>query len=96
MIQTLPNINETAWQVKDMGYNNKDFIISENSTQLGLASFVTEFAENIKRFFIRTDQAQAEARHQLNRKRQMQKQVYQDTIGRMTVEQKLKMGICKF
>ena len=45
-----------------MGYNNKDFITSGISTQIGLASFVIEIAESIKGFFVRIQREQAQAR----------------------------------
>ena len=83
-----------------MRENNKDFTISgfatEFETTSGLASFVTEIIEDIKSLIARIQQEQAEAKHHLNRKRKVQKQIHQITIGQMTVEQKLKMGIYRF
>ena len=83
-----------------MRENNEGFTISEYSTETqvasGQTSFVADFIENIKNFTVRMHQEQTEAKHQLNRKRQMQKQIYQDTIGQMTVKQKLKIGIYRF
>jgi len=79
---------------------NENFTFSGYSTETrvtsGLTSFVTSIIENIKSFTVRMQQEQAEAKHRLNRKHQMQKQIYQDTISQMTVEQKLKMGIYRF
>ncbi len=87
-------------QEKGMKEINENFTLSGYSTETqiasGLTSFVTAIIDNIKRFTVRMQQEQAEAKHQLNRKHQIQKQIYQDTIGQMTVEQKLKMGIYRF
>ncbi len=79
---------------------NENFTLSGYSTGTQVASvltsFVTAIIDNIKSLTVRMQQEQAEAKHQLNRKHQIQKQIYQDTIGQMTVEQKLKMGIYRF
>ena len=79
---------------------NENFTLSGYSTETqvssGLNSFVTAIIDNIKSFTVRMQQEQAEAKHQLSRKHQIQKQIYQDTIGQMAVEQKLKMGIYRF
>jgi len=76
-----------------MRANNTEFTKSEFSPEIavsfGLTSFVTEIIGNIKRLAAGMRRERAKARLQPNRKRKMQKQIYQDTIDRMTVEQKL-------
>lgn len=80
-----------------MSANYRNSIISgylnQQKVATGIPTLISEIIEKIKKFNVRMKREQTEAKHQLNRKSQVQRQIHQDTIGQMTVEQKLKFRI---